>query len=467
MTKKPAVISNATELRHQAEAKMGARRKKTPPSSGSEADALRLLHELQVHQIELEMQNEELLRSRAEVEQAYQQYTDLYDFAPVGYFTLTREGKIHEVNLAGANLLSTERVNLINRRLGVFVSVESRATFNTFFERLLSGEGQEICELAFQKNESDSIWVLAEATCFEGGPESRVVMVDITKSKRIEEQLLLQSAALDAAANAIVITDHNGMIRWVNQAFTLLTGYTSAEAVGRNPRELVKSDKQDAAFYKHLWNTILAGEVWHGELINRRKDGSTYIEEQTITPLRNAFGKVTHFIAVKQDITERKLADEELRSLSIHDSLTGLYNRGFFMEEMVRIERGRDFPVSIVMADIDGLKQVNDTNGHAAGDALIKRVAQVLAKAFRAEDVVARIGGDEFAILLPATTTTAAEISLQRVRQVIHKHNTSGTDMPIHISLGMSTAEKTGLLATALKEADANMYREKRKHNES
>jgi len=137
------------------------------------------------------------------------------------------------------------------------------------------------------------------------------------------------------------------------------------------------------------------------------------------------------------------------------------------MEEMARLERGRDFPVSIVMADVDKLKEINDREGHAAGDILLKRVAQALTAAFRAEDVVARIGGDEFAVLLPATDATAAEVSLQRVRQIIHENNASGTGTPIHISLGVSTAQKTTGLSAALKEADANMYREKRGHDAS
>jgi len=123
-------------------------------------------------------------------------------------------------------------------------------------------------------------------------------------------QLLI--GALEAAANAIVITNNEGVIQWVNPAFTTLTGYRADEAVGRNPRTL-KSGKHDQAFYKNLWDTVLAGRVWHGEVINRRKDGTLYTEEMTITPLKDNLGKITNFVAVKQDITERKRLEEELR----------------------------------------------------------------------------------------------------------------------------------------------------------
>ena len=135
---------------------------------------------------------------------------------------------------------------------------------------------------------------------------------DITARKRSEESLRLQSAALEAAANAIVITDHNGIIQLVNPAFTALTGYTAQEAVGQNPR-ILKSGKQDKVFFRTLWQTISSGQVWSGELTNRRKDGSLYAEGMTITPLRNAEGRIAHYIAIKQDITERKRATEVLR----------------------------------------------------------------------------------------------------------------------------------------------------------
>jgi diguanylate cyclase (GGDEF)-like protein len=190
--------------------------------------------------------------------------------------------------------------------------------------------------------------------------------------------------------------------------------------------------------------------------------------------LKNVQGKVVGVLFIGQDITERKQADEALIRLSTHDALTGLYNRGFFMEEVARLERGRNFPVSIVLGDVDHLKETNDVHGHDAGDALLKRVSQALIAAFRAEDVVARIGGDEFAVLLPATNAASAQISLQRVRRIIQDGNAAllnggqaHIDPPIHLSLGVSTAENPIPLSRVLKEADANMYREKRGHHTS
>ncbi len=133
---------------------------------------------------------------------------------------------------------------------------------------------------------------------------------DITERKRAEEQLRLQGAALEAAANAILITDCEGRITWVNPAFTRLTGYGTAEVIGQTPR-LLKSGEHEETFYRTLWNTIRAGQAWHGELINRRKDGTLYTEEQTITPMFNDRGEISHFIGIKQDASERKRAERE------------------------------------------------------------------------------------------------------------------------------------------------------------
>ena len=174
-----------TDLRQQAEAKL-SKRKKSP---ATETDSMRLIHDLDVHQIELEMQNEQLIQARAEAEAIHRQYTDLYDFAPIGYFTLTCDGTIRMSNLTGANLLGAERSKLVKHRFGVFVSIESRLVFNAFLEKIFTTGKNEDCEIMLLKEGHESCWVRLDAVCSEDRLECRVVMKDITERKRTELEL--------------------------------------------------------------------------------------------------------------------------------------------------------------------------------------------------------------------------------------------------------------------------------------
>jgi PAS domain S-box-containing protein len=158
------------------------------------------------------------------------------------------------------------------------------------------------------------IWICAQLYSTIAGKSTRAVgiVLDVTDRKATEEQFHLYLNAIQAAANAIVITDPKGTVQWVNPAFTRLTGYSAAEAIGNNPRVL-NSKHHDDSFFQNMWQTILAGRVWQGEVVNRRKDGTTYVEEMTITPVTGAFGEIAHFIAIKQDVTVRKDFEHALR----------------------------------------------------------------------------------------------------------------------------------------------------------
>ncbi len=173
------------------------------------------------------------------------------------------------------------------------------------------------------------------------------------------------------------------------------------------------------------------------------------------------FGRVLLSIL---DMTARKKAEDYLRYLGTHDVLTGLYNRAFFDEERTRLERGRRYPVSVMVADLDGLKPTNDTLGHEAGDKLLRRVAEVLRSAFRAEDVVARIGGDEFAALMPATDETAAAHTMERIQTLINLNNKYYRGPVLSLSVGVAMAVRGLSLTEAQRLADDRMYAEKRAH---
>lgn len=397
------------------------------------------------------------------------------------------------------------------------------------------------------------IWVKGRGFFDQQGRLLKIsgIAMDIDERKRAEERLRLLAAALEEAANAVVLTDSQGTILWVNSAFTQMTGYTAAEAMGKDP-SLWRSDKQDAAFYEALWNTIAAGTVWRGEVVNRKKDGSLYTEEMTVAPVRSAAGAISHYVAIKQDITPRKLAEQALRNaeqkyrsifenavlgifqtnaegeflrvnpalarlagydspedflnnvhgageiyvdlkrrdelrelvlaqkvvrdfevefktkdggtrttsinvgamadsagtsiclegtvqdiserkaaearvqfLAYHDDLTGLPNRVLFEDRLAKAlanARRREERVAVLWLDLDNFKTINDSLGHTVGDLLLKQVGERLHQHTRAQDTVAKVGGDEFIFALinpgPSSRAAAAYSSLSYLQDL-------------------------------------------------
>jgi two-component system, cell cycle response regulator len=167
------------------------------------------------------------------------------------------------------------------------------------------------------------------------------------------------------------------------------------------------------------------------------------------------------FNSMIEALRQKRVAEERILYLSLHDTLTDLYNRGYFEEEMARIERGRSFPVSILMADLDGLKRINDTHGHAIGDRLIMDAADILRRSVRSSDVVARLGGDEFALILPGTDALIAARVVVRIRGIEAEFNREPRGYQVSFSIGFATSEKDEPLVETLKSADERMYRDK------
>jgi diguanylate cyclase (GGDEF)-like protein/PAS domain S-box-containing protein len=217
-----------------------------------------------------------------------------------------------------------------------------------------------------------------------------------------QEQLRLLSTALEIARNGVFITDALGRILWVNNSFTRLTGYSSDEAIGNTPA-LLHSGKQDAAYYQRLWQTIQQGKTWINETVERHKSGKLFTVQQTITPIKNDIGTVSHFVSVIDDITVQKEAAARIQYMAHFDALTDLPNRALFLDRLHQIlaqSKRNDQTSALLFLDLDRFKAVNDTLGHHVGDLLLQAVADRLKACVRETDTVSRLAGDEFTVLL-------------------------------------------------------------------
>jgi len=257
----------------------------------------------------------------------------------------------------------------------------------------------------------------------------------------LEARNNLLVAALEAAANGIMITDKSATITWVNSAFTRLTGYSAEEAIGHKPTTLLNSGVQDDSFYQAMWTDIMQGKYWRGELLNKRKNGSLYHEELSIAPVNNKSGDITHFIGIKDDITERKQLEEQLQKLADTDPLTHLFNRRVFLEklacELARLARFTSQSAALLMIDLDYFKRINDTFGHATGDEVLRQFADIVRKTSRAIDIPARLGGEEFAILLPNTTQKEAMVLAERLRKQVADITITHEKGTVHITISI------------------------------
>lgn len=193
-----------------------------------------------------------------------------------------------------------------------------------------------------------------------------------------------------------------------------------------------------------------------------RKDGTTFYGEISVALMKDRYDYIKGFKGIGKDVTERIEREKRLRYLSLHDQLTGIYNRAYFETELARYDRGRDYPVTIISADLDGLKLINDTMGHDAGDKLLKGCASILKESLRGSDILARVGGDEFSAILLRTDKATGEEVVRRVRENINKYNKENEELPLGISIGVTTAEKEDFsLRELFKRADNLMYRDK------
>lgn len=297
-----------------------------------------------------------------------------------------------------------------------------------------------------------------------------IMSEDITARKRAEDQLRIAAVAFQSR-DGMMVTDANGVILQVNQAFCDVTGYTAEEAVGNTAR-LLRSDKHDAAFHRSMWESLAHEGCWSGDIWNRRKDGGIYPEWLSISGIKNSAGQVTHYLGIYSDIREPKEAERRILELAFYDPLTGLPNRRLLLDRLnhaqTKSAREHQFG-ALLLLDLDDFKTLNDTRGHDIGDQLLIEVARRLGDTLRETDSAARLGGDEFVILLEAlsndqaTAATKAENIAEKIRAEISRpvalhENLHYTTPSIGVTLFRGHADASDAL---LRQADLALYQAK------
>jgi diguanylate cyclase (GGDEF)-like protein/PAS domain S-box-containing protein len=281
--------------------------------------------------------------------------------------------------------------------------------------------------------------------------------------KRSQAQLRLAAGVFEHAQEGILITDTRGVVLDVNDTFLALTGYARDEVVGKNPRFL-SSGRQDANFYKAMWAALTSSGNWRGELWNRRKDGSLYVQRTSISAVRDTHGAISHYIGLSYDVTALRESQEQLEQMAYFDALTGLPNRRLLadrLKQAIAQSMRTDKLLAICYLDLDGFKPINDNWGHAAGDRLLVEASSRLTNSVRTGDTVSRLGGDEFVVLLENLShIDECEYAIERIRKALHQpfQLTEG-DAQVSASIGVTLFPiDSSDPDTLIRHADQAMY---------
>jgi diguanylate cyclase (GGDEF)-like protein/PAS domain S-box-containing protein len=347
-------------------------------------------------------------------------------------------------------------------------------------------------EMEMEKNEYriEEIKSFLCITMYEDGNPFGYLGFDAVKEKQVwtEQQIALLKVVAEIIGGAIIKSEVETALKDSEERYrdilaTIEEGYYEADLAGRitfcndaacqlfggyRKEEVIgceysKFYMDPAACYEKFHHVFTTGVPEKGLMLEMiRKDGSIGFGEISITLVKDKEGYITGFKGIGRDVTARIEYEKQLEYISMHDQLTGIYNRAYFEVELERLSRGRDFPLTIISADLDGLKLINDTMGHETGDNLLKSCVSVIQGSLRQSDIFARVGGDEFTAILPNTDKATGEDIVRRVREAINQYNRVNEDLPIGISMGVATADKSEhSLKDLFKRADDMMYRDK------
>ena len=399
---------------------------------------------------------------------------------------LTEQSAILDNVMFGVMFVRNRRIVSVNRRCeelfgyghGGMTGSSTAIVFPSQYDFEEAGERQYPAlaaggdfseERHYRRQDGSLFWALVSGCALDPlrpAEGSIWVYADITARKEAEEKLRLSATVLEHIADAVMVVDIEGVIVAVNPAFTQITGYTEAEAVGQHS-SLTRSERHDELFYETMWDELIASGFWRGEIWRRRKNGDIYLEWLTISAVRDTRALTTHYVGVCSDITVIKQAQEKLDHLAHHDPLTALPNRLLFHDRLQHalLRAARDGEqLAILFIDLDRFKNVNDTLGHHIGDELLQQVAAQLSARLRDGDTLARLGGDEFIVLLEKIDGQygATQVAEKLVSMFEQPFLVAGHELFVTCSVGVSLfPDDAQDLNMLIRNADVAMYQAK------
>lgn len=398
----------------------------------------------------------------------------LMHLASDGICILDVDGNVEQVNNAFARLLGCAHDDLLTMNAAQWTDRWAAFDTKALIDRIRHTQDVLLFETQHRRCDGDRIDVEISATAIDidGRPLLYCAVRDISERKRADAHERLAARVFETAAEAILVTDAAANIVAVNPAFSRITGFSEDEVIGVNPR-ILKSGRHDKSHYEAMWRSLIDTGGWSGEVWNRRKNGEVYPEWLAVSGVRDAGGRLTNYVAIFTDLSEIRRAQEAAEQLSWNDLLTGLGNRALFIRQLDQKLQGaiRDGRfASILLLDLDRFKDINEARGLVLGDALLRTVAEQLSQALDGDAVVARLGSDEFAVLLPSLCERAEEAALralavaERLRSLLRTRislNAESFHLDASIGIALFPTSHQETASDVLRDADTAMHQAK------
>jgi diguanylate cyclase (GGDEF)-like protein/PAS domain S-box-containing protein len=425
---------------------------KASASTHLERDQLqRLVQDLQLHQVEMEISNRELREAQMQLEQSRDRYVDLFDFSPVGYVTLNERSVIREINQVGMDMLGGTRSLHVGMSFHVYIDKSDLKKFHDHLRQCREAENPITTELRLMRKNGEGVDVEIRSMPVRDLEHEnfgyRLAIIDIGNRKHTLNQLRLASAALEHCEEAVAMCDNRNFIVSVNRAFRQITGYSEKEVTGKSAQLIgvqLRDDKPSDAW----WSEVVKTGHWRGEVRGRRKNGASYPQLLTVTAVRNDRGFTTHYVHIFSDLT-RFASTEHTRELANYDTLTKLPSTTLLHDRLdgaLAVAQRNGTEVAVLYLNADRFNVVNKELGYLAGDQFLQMVASCLRGCLRAEDTVCRYDGDEFVVVLPDVhhkrqLMHAVEKILKALQQT---HVINGLEFTMTGSVGISVYPNDG-----------------------